>query len=188
MQVCGECICRRVGQMLNGGREREESQVKRWGARRAQINVCSTWNRLWKQSHAERDGVRLRDLHLWLDKPHLCRYFLSLRWRMQFNTRCPNPGQRSLITIYCRPRLGLPGLRHERSAHFTHNNLISQPLAWGQSWGQAPSALEAGDPITWWRVHGCVREWEEPFDCWKYLGLNSLAACQGLPSEQQPWW
>lgn len=77
MQVCGECNCRRVGQMLHGGRERMESQVKRWGALHAQINVCSTWDRLWKRSHAGGDGLCLRDLYLWLDKSPLWSYFFS---------------------------------------------------------------------------------------------------------------
>lgn len=93
-QVCGECNCRRVGQMLHGGREREESQVKRWGALHAQINVCSTWDRLWKRSHTGGDGLYLHDLYLWPDKSPLRRFFFSL-FLMKKNAVqyavCPNP-------------------------------------------------------------------------------------------------
>lgn len=122
MQVCRECNCCRVGQMLHGGRERKESQVKRWGALHAQINVCSTWDRLWKRSHAGGDGLCLRDLYLWLDKSPLRSYFFSVFNEEECSAvRCAltpsSPtGRLSLITIYRQPRLDLPGLHHERES------------------------------------------------------------------------
>lgn len=68
----------------------------------------------------------------------------------------------------------------QRSAHFTHNNLISQPLAWGQNWGQARSARKAGGPITWWWVCMCM--------CMRVWGAFSVAEnilvwihCLGIP-------
>lgn len=46
--------------------------------------------------------------------------------------------------------------RSERAPYFTHNYLISQPLAQDQNRGEARRVPKAGAPITWWCVYVCV--------------------------------
>ncbi len=67
---------------------------------------------------------------------------------------CSASLQLSLSTVY---RLSLTLIcpawiirRSERAPHFTHNNLISLPLAQGQNRGETRRVLKAGGLITWW--------------------------------------
>lgn len=122
-------------------------------------------------SPSRRTWLCLHHLYLWLDKPFplrlcdtkkvICNDVEEFSPALQPPPWCSMSLQLYLSAVY---HLSLTLIcpawivrRSERAPYFTHNYLISQPLAQDQNRGEAQRVLKAGAPITWWCVYVCVR-------------------------------